>query len=84
MRCCRELGVQPISCVDSMMFGVNSARDKNQREGCNCAVSVDIGAYNSCMNGCKYCYANHAGAAVKGNYNGHDSSAEMLTLGIVR
>ena len=35
-----------ISCVDASLFGVSAPRDKNQREGCNCAVSVDIGAYN--------------------------------------
>jgi hypothetical protein len=30
------LGVRPISCVDASMFGVSAARDKYQREGCNC------------------------------------------------
>jgi hypothetical protein len=73
-----ELGVQPIACVDSTMFGKSLPRDKNQREGCNCAVSVDIGAYNSCMNGCRYCYANHSEALVRNNYAGHDVNSEFL------
>ncbi|MCL2547531.1 MAG: DUF1848 domain-containing protein, partial [Oscillospiraceae bacterium] len=73
-----ELGVQPISCVDASLFGINAPRDKNQRDGCNCAISVDIGVYNSCMNGCQYCYANHSEVRVRGNYARHNVDAEML------
>ena len=73
-----KLGIQPISCVDADMFGVNTSRDKNQRKGCNCAVSVDIGAYNTCMNGCMYCYANHAKAKVEQNYLMHSPNGELL------
>jgi len=73
-----ELGVQSISCVDASLFGVSALRDKNQREGCNCAVSVDIGAYNSCGNGCVYCYANHSAASVAANMRCHDPAGEFL------
>jgi len=73
-----ELGVQPISCVDASLFEINAPRDKNQRAGCNCAASVDIGAYNSCMNGCRYCYANHSEVRVRDNYARHNVDAEML------
>ncbi|MCL2634179.1 MAG: DUF1848 domain-containing protein [Oscillospiraceae bacterium] len=79
-----ELGIQPISCVDAILLSKIAQktlcvpRDKNQRDGCNCAVSVDIGAYNSCINGCQYCYANHVEARVRANYTEHDSNAEML------
>ena len=76
-----QLGVQPVSCVDADMFGVTALRDKNQRKGCNCAASVDIGAYNSCMNGCRYCYANHAKAKVEYNYSRHDPNGELLING---
>ena len=73
-----ELGVQPISCVDASLFGVIAPRDKNQREGCNCAVSIDIGAYNSCMNGCRYCYANHSETQVRKNYAAHRAESAFL------
>jgi hypothetical protein len=73
-----EIGLQSISCVDANMFGKTALQDKNQRKGCNCAVSIDIGAYNSCMNGCLYCYANHAEARVRKNHARHDVNAEML------
>jgi DNA repair photolyase len=62
------------------LFGVEAPRDKNQRKGCNRAVSVDIGAYNSCMNGCLYCYANHDGAKVLRAFVGHDPYAELLVI----
>jgi len=73
-----QTGVQPISCVDAAIFGITAPRDKNQRKGCNCAVSVDIGAYNTCMNGCVYCYANHNEALVKNNFVNRDPNGAFL------
>ena len=36
---------------------LNLGKDKGQREACGCIESVEVGAYNTCLNGCRYCYA---------------------------
>ena len=58
-----DLGISHASCVDRERleriggYRLNVGRDRNQREECGCAASVDIGAYDTCGNGCLYCYA---------------------------
>jgi len=32
-------------------------REKGNRPGCRCALSRDIGSYDTCPHGCVYCYA---------------------------
>lgn len=39
---------------------------------CHCVNMVDIGAYNSCLHGCKYCYANFDSKQIVSNYKMHD------------
>ncbi len=41
------------------------SRDRNQRPLCGCAPSVDIGVYNTCAHGCRYCYANYNPGAIR-------------------
>ena len=68
--CCEQtdftsFGVKRASCISKetveQLCGcpIPARRDKNQRKGCGCVESVDIGAYQTCLNGCTYCYANH-------------------------
>ena len=57
--------------------------DKNQRGACMCMESVDIGAYNSCPNGCIYCYANQSPASAASRYKEHIPTGALL-LGEVR
>lgn len=45
---------------------------------CECVQMVDIGDYNSCMNMCKYCYANYDEKAVSSNFKMHDDNSSLL------
>ena len=57
-------GIRHGSCIDPALISelvgcrVTAGRDKNQRPSCGCVESVDIGAYDTCPGGCRYCYAN--------------------------
>lgn len=57
-------GINHGKCIDDAyikrVFGlnVNSRKDKGQRPECGCVVSKDIGAYDTCLYRCIYCYAN--------------------------
>ena len=45
---------------------------------CSCYIANDIGAYNSCMHLCKYCYANGDEKTILNNYKKHDPNSPFL------
>lgn len=72
----RELEIFGISkgrCIDSDLISrvsgkiINVHRDVSQRKECGCAKSKDIGAYNTCLFGCRYCYAVNSHEAAQRN-----------------
>ena len=65
-------GVTGAKCIDTDRLSdvadrPVAARTKGNRPGCLCAESRDIGAYDTCANGCVYCYAvsDHEKAAMR-------------------
>ncbi|MBQ9025176.1 MAG: DUF1848 domain-containing protein [Methanobrevibacter sp.] len=53
-------------------------RGKYKNRQCNCLMGRDIGAYNTCMHGCKYCYANANMKLVKKNQKLHNPDSPLL------
>lgn len=53
-------------------------KHKGMRKGCGCIESRDIGAYDTCLNGCKYCYANQNPLIARKNYKYHNPNSPLI------
>jgi hypothetical protein len=77
-------GVTASKCIDagrlSALFGItlDGQKDPAQRSNCGCAPSKDIGMYDSCPFGCRYCYATTSFDRAAQNFRGHDPLAPSL------
>lgn len=78
----REYGKSPaqLSLLSNDSSIGSGLKDKGQREECGCAPSKDIGAYNTCLHLCTYCYANHSQTAVKNNYEKFSIESESFLI----
>ena len=79
-----RFGIGHARCIDGQLFEkllgvpVSDIRDKSQRPACRCMQSIDIGAYDTCVNGCTYCYANMNAHRAMQNYRMHNPDSALL------
>lgn len=77
-------GIGRSSCIDRGLieeltgYKIKANQDKNQRNECGCIESIETGTYNTCKNGCLYCYANHSRESVIHNCRRYDADSPLL------
>lgn len=79
-----KCGIKHGACIDKNLiqnligYELSGNKDKNQRPECGCFESIDVGTYNTCRNGCRYCYANYSDERVSQNIYSYDAASPLL------
>jgi hypothetical protein len=86
--CCSEdlVGdrVRPAHCIDAELLArlvpgpLPRLKSCPTRKECGCVEAVDIGAYDSCVFGCAYCYATNSRATASARLREHDPDDSLL------
>lgn len=79
-----KYGIEHNCCIDPKLiekitgYAIRAKKDANQRPECGCAESIDIGQYNTCRHGCRYCYANFNPKSVETFLRQHVKNSPLL------
>lgn len=79
-----KYGINKSGCMTLDIIGrangveFRNLKHRGMRKGCNCIESRDIGAYDTCLNGCRYCYANFRHNRAVENFKLHDENSPLL------
>ena len=78
-------GISHGACIDGKLVErvtgkpIHALKAKSQRPLCNCVESFDIGQYDTCIHGCRYCYANASPERARIGFERHEQSSTCLT-----
>lgn len=79
-----RFGIEKSGCATLEILGkannceFRNLKHKGLRSGCHCIESHDIGTYDTCLNGCKYCYANKNPQKARENFKFHNPGSPIL------
>ncbi len=82
----KQFGILQSGCMTSKILGnanditFKKIRHSGNRQGCKCIENRNIGDYDTCPNGCKYCYANKKPQIAMKNYQKHNPN-DLMILG---
>lgn len=77
-------GIRHGACIDKdkiyelIGYKLDVKKDAGQRKECGCVESIDIGVYDTCTHGCRYCYAVNSQESAKKKRQRHDPESPLL------
>lgn len=80
-----QYGIGHGACIDGKLVEritgkpLSVGKAKTQRPLCKCVESFDIGQYDTCIHGCRYCYANVSLERARQGCDNHNPNSSVIT-----